>query len=205
MAGIEDSPQRIEAGLHLSRAHQHLAKHKPDRALEEAQLAIDADPQFEEPREFMASLHEQLGQPRKAVQQYEHLLHLRGGHDEALLAQIERLDPATAARHRRVASIGADPFVAKGRAVEEDFDGFDEMDSVDAAAPAAGPALRVGQADDDAFVDMEEGDADQAQATVATHHAAADVFADEEGEAAGPRAVTPEEYEYEDERKYRLN
>jgi tetratricopeptide (TPR) repeat protein len=203
MAGLDEAPHRIEAGLHLSRAHQHLAKHKTDRALEEALLAAEVDPEFEEARQLLVSLYEQLGQPRKAVQQLEHILHLHGGHDDAIIEHIAQLDPAAAERHRRLASIAADPFVAKGRAVDEDLDGFDEMEET--AAPAAAPALRVGRADDDAFADMDEIDSDPSQATVVPHHAAADVFADDEGEAEGPRPLAPEEYEYEDERKYRLN
>ena len=202
MAGTEGSPQRTEAGMHLSRARHHHEKHHTDRALEEAQLAIEADPTFEDARHFLASVHEQLGETRKAVLQYEQILFMHGGHDDELLAKIQRLDPATADKHRRLASIAADPFVAKG-ASTDDLDGWDDTDSV-AAAPTAGPALRVGRADDDAFADMDDLQEDQPQARAVTH-AAGDVFADDESEATGPPPLAPEEYEYEDERRYRLN
>ncbi|MBM3475023.1 MAG: hypothetical protein FJX75_17310 [Armatimonadetes bacterium] len=203
MAGTEESPQRIEAGMHLARARHHHEKHKTDRALEEAHLAIEADPTFEDARHFLASVHEQLGETRKAVLQYEQILFMRGGHDDELLAKIQRLDPATADKHRRLAGIADDPFVAKG-AFTDDLDGFDEMDSVATAEPAAGPALRVGRADDESFVEMDDLQEEQAAAP-AVVHAAADVFDDDEGEASGPPPLAPEEYEYEDERKYRLN
>jgi len=201
MAGTEESPQRVEAATHLARARHHQEKRKTDRALEEAQLAIEADPTFEDARHFVASVHEQLGETRKAVLQYEQLLFMHGGHDDELLAKIERLDPVTADKHRRLAGIAEDPFVAKG-ASTDDLDGWDETDS--AAQPAAGPALRVGRADDDAFADMDDLQEEQARAPVVTH-AAADVFADDEAEVTGPPPLAPEEYEYEDERKYRLN
>jgi hypothetical protein len=201
MTAMEESPQRIEAGMHLSRARQHATKHKIDRALEEAQLAIEADPTFEDVRHFLASLYEQIGEPRKAVQQYEQLLFLHGGHDEELVTKIAHLDPATADKHRRLASIAPDPFVAKGAATD-DLDGFDEADVVESTGP--GPALAPVETGSDDLVEMEVEEP-QPQATAVRTHAAADVFADEEAAAAGPQALAPEEYEYEDERKFRLN
>lgn len=203
MAGIEESPQRAQANVHLARARHHQERRKIERALEEAHLAIQADPTFEEARLLAAALHEQLGETKKAVHQYEQVLFARGGRDEEILQHLQRLDPVVAEKHRRLASIGADPFVAKGVSTDE-FLEFDETEAEPAPESRGEPALRVGRADDDAFLEMEEAE-DTAVQVAGVKHVTADVFADEEVEVTGPRPLSPEEYEYDDERKYRLN
>jgi tetratricopeptide (TPR) repeat protein len=208
MAGTDATPERIAAGLHLSRARAHLLRRKADKALEEAHLALQTDPGFDEARYFLAEYYEQAGEVRKAVHEYEQLLFRHHG-DESIIERVGRIDPMAAEKHRRLSHIAPDPFVA-GRggpvaAEEEGLGDFEEIDSVPAAEATAGPSLRVGRADDDAFLDIEDA-VEAPTATASTvAHAAADVFADEEESGGGSRAYAPEDYEYEDERKFRLN
>jgi len=203
MSATEESPQRVTAGVHLTHAKTHMMKGKVDRALEEAQLAIEADPTFEEARRFVAEAYERLGETRKAVHQYEELL-FKHPHDEELIAKIERLDPLTAAKHRRLAEVAPDPFVSGGRLGATGGDDLADMEEIDLPAGGAQPAFAVRPEGPTDLEDME--DVSPVEETVSTRaelHVEVGVFEEEEIGGATQAVLRPEQYEYEDERQIR--
>jgi Tetratricopeptide repeat len=202
MSDAGESPQRIAAGMHLAHAKAHMAKGKVERALEEAHLAIETDPDFADVRWFLADAHERLGETRKAVHQYEALL-FHDPHNEDLLARIERLDPHTAEKHRRLADVAPDPFVAKGRLATGAEDDFVDMEAIDSpgASPAALEVIPEGPTE---LEDMADATAtEEPQAGQPQLHVDKDVFEDEVVGAPAAAAVAPEQYAYEDERQVR--
>jgi tetratricopeptide (TPR) repeat protein len=186
----------------LTHAKAHLVKGKIDKALEEAQLALEADPTFEEARHFLADYHERAGETRKAVHQYEELL-FRHPNDEELLARIERLDPMAAARHRRMGDIAPDPFVGGSRAGTAAADDLADMDEIDIPSGPKPEAVVV--ASDVDLADLEDMAAVEATAPSRPelHVDASEVFEDAPIASAAQAAVSPEQLEYDDERQCR--
>ena len=74
--------------------------------------AIEVDPHYKEARRWLAETYEELGENHLASRHLQELLHGAPPEDEAWEA-LERVDPTAAARLRRVAEIGPDPFVAR--------------------------------------------------------------------------------------------
>lgn len=203
MSGTEQSPQRVTATQHLMRAREHTQKRRTDRALEEAELALEVDPEFDEARFFLAETFDALGENRKAVHHYEALL-FKDPENEDLMQRVERLDPMTAARHRRLTEVAPDPFVSEGRvAVEsDDLANMDDMDMIDDGGPDE--ELAVAPEGPTDLVEMDEIPA--TPQTGAAPHVDADpsVFADDDQQVAEQRAaVACQVYEYEDEPQYR--
>lgn len=205
MAGTEQSPERVAAGTHLTHAREQMERGKVDRALEEAQLALEADPTFTEARLFLAEAFERVGEPRKAVHHLEELL-FKDPHNEELLQRVERLDPMTAAKHRRLGEVAADPFVSKGRVAVEsnDLADMDEMEMIDDGELAE--ELEVAPEGPTDLVEMEELPAEPQVGAAPRVEADPSIFADDGQEVADqPTVVECRVYEYEDEPQYREN
>ncbi len=203
MSGPEESPQRVTAGVYLTHAKTHMVKGRVDRALDEARLAIEADPTFDEVHCFLAEVYERLGETRKAVHQYEELL-LNHPHDQELLVHLERLDPLTAAKYRRLAEIAPDPFVSGGRLAAAGEDDLADMGYIDLPAGGGQPSLAVVPEGPTELVDMEAvSPVEQTPPPRPELHVEAGVLDEEEIGALAPPTLQPAQYEYEDERQVR--
>ncbi len=205
MAGTDQSAERVAAGTHLMHAREQMQRGKVDRALDEAQLAVEADPTFIEARLFLAEAFERVGEPRKAVHHYEELL-FKDPHNEDVMQRVERLDPMTAAKHRRLGEIAPDPFVSKGRvAVESDeLADMNEMEMIDDGGLAE--ELEVAPEGPTDLVAMDEVPAEPRVGVTPRLEADPSVFADDGQQVADqPTAVECRVYEYEDEPQYREN
>ncbi|MGQ9731324.1 MAG: tetratricopeptide repeat protein [Candidatus Zipacnadales bacterium] len=208
MTSLGDAPQRAAAMTHLLHARGHYQKGKVERAIEEAGLAIEADPTYDEARYFLAEVYEHLGETRKAVHQLEALL-FRHKNDEQLLARIAHLDPVTAEKHRRLASIAPDPFVAKGTIDSDEFIEFEE-DLEEQSSPESAVPLSVATrsaAEEEVFLDEDiDESAESTSATVTVSRAHEDdILVEDEDVVEAPTGLAPEQYEYDDERKFRRN
>lgn len=153
--------------------------------MQEAHLALETDPDLADVRLFLAEAHEQFGETRKAVHQYE-ALHFMNTGDDQYLNKIKILDPTTAARLTRLAQLAPDPFVGGARTAASDDAFQDDDDDMIDASPGGAGAPGVG-------------------AVTMTPQGAGEYVDDDDEllDSRPPAGVRPEQYEFEDEPKYR--
>jgi tetratricopeptide (TPR) repeat protein len=134
--GVADeqlTPQRQEAQKHFRQAMEQAKRGRMARALELAELAIETDPSYLECRRWLAERYEELGETRKASRHLQEIVYQTRDDSEAWAA-LERVDPAAAARLRRVAQIAPDPFVARRRRPEVELSELEDMEEVEEVA-----------------------------------------------------------------------
>ncbi len=213
----EMTPERKQAYVLFMRAVQQAERGHLHKAVELAEEAIDADPSYTECRKWLAETYEKLDEPRKASRHLQEIIH-RNREDQEAWAALERVDPAAAARLRRVAEIAPDPFVARRKRSAEELVGLDDMDEVvEVAESPVGVSEEnfvPSERHDDLIADMDEVVEEEPEEHVPSAEAAAmieDIVAeDEAGPAAtadeGPRLQPPPEprlWEHEQDRPYR--
>lgn len=147
------SPERTRAYYKFREAEQQAAKHHYDQALGLAHDALEMDPTFIEVRHWIAELHVQQEQPRKASLVYQEIIH-QDRDDEQAWAALRRVEPAAAERLERLHDIAPDPFVAqRNSAVADDLE---DLSAFGEAAVAAAPAEELFHAQNVGLDDMSE-------------------------------------------------
>ena len=211
----EMTPERKQAYVLFMRAVQQAERGHLHKAVELAEEAIEADPTYLECRRWLAEAYEKLDEPRKASRHLQEIIH-HNKDDQEAWAALERVDPAAAARLRRVAEIAPDPFVARRKRSAEELIGLDDMDEV--AEIATSPVgvseenFVPSEPHDELIADMDEvAEEQQPEAELVRSAEAAamiEEIAEEEERPAdeGPRIqpqLEPRLWEHEQDRPYR--
>ncbi len=134
MAGEELSAEQKQARALFEKALQEAERGHIDRAMQLAVEALEFDADFIECRRWLAERYEERGELRKASRQLQEILYRRRS-DHAAWEALERIDPQAAARIRRVAEIGPDPFVARRKVDLGEIGLIADMEEVVQEAP----------------------------------------------------------------------
>ena len=159
-----ESAQRKAARIKMKNAQRLFEGKRPEQGVEAMREVLELDPEFVEPRKWLAEYYAQTGQDRLAVSQYEDMLRLDPDNEE-YWEGLRQVDPVTADRLYRVRHAAPDPFVAAGKGVDmSDLDDFDddfedEEDTVEAQDSGAGAPFKAAPVDDsDLLLDEDEED-----------------------------------------------
>ncbi len=165
MAEEQESAQRKAARIKMREALEQFERRHDERAVEMMQEALEIDPDFIEPRKWLADYYASTGEHRLAVSQYETMLRVEPDNEE-LWEGLRAIDPGAADRLYRLHHVAPDPFVAQRSSADlDDLDDFeeDEEEFVDEEREVAAP-FRGHAASDDIFLDEDAIDA--AESTV---------------------------------------
>lgn len=164
MAEEHESAQRKLARTKMREALELFEGRHPERGVERMQEVLEIDPEFLEPRMWLAKHYAAIGEHRLAISQYETMLHVEPD-NEQLWEGLRAIDPAAADRLHRLHHVAPDPFVStRGGDDLDDFDDFADEDFVDEGAAVAAP-FRGDTAGGDVFV--EDDTIDAAESSVA--------------------------------------
>ena len=120
MANDEMPTERERAEEKFAQAQKSYARSRWPQAEQLAQEALDIDKSYNEARRWLAELYREMDEPHKASREYQNALRLAPD-DQQAWEGLERVDPASAARLRRLSTIAPDPFVAQRRATAADL------------------------------------------------------------------------------------
>ena len=212
-------PNRQQAQATFARALEQAQRGHLDRAVELAEEAVEYDESFLEARRWLAETYEQLDDRRQASRHLQAIIHANKD-DEKAWQDLERVDPNAAARLRRVAELGPDPFVAARQAAAshladllEDVHGVEEEGGEDVIEAYEDFATHPATTKEEAMALL--ADEDQIAAEVAPAEPTApsatgmEMLEQEPEEAPGepagaPAAIGgPQPWEYEQDRPYR--
>ncbi|MGI5818398.1 MAG: hypothetical protein ACOX9R_09910 [Armatimonadota bacterium] len=158
-----DTPQRKAARIKMKDALRLFEGRHPEQGVESMKEVLELDPDFVEPRKWLADYYARTGQDRLAISQYEEMLRIEP--DNADLWQgLREIDPVTADRLERLRNAPPDPFVAAGKGVDmSDLDDFEDEDEdededelVEQEQAAGAPFQAASADDDDLFLDDED-------------------------------------------------
>lgn len=159
MAQEHESTQRKAARIKMHEALRLFEGRHPEQGVEAMKEVLELDPEFAEPRKWLADYYESTGKQRLAVSQYEELLRIEPENAE-FWAGLRRVDPVTAERIERLRHAPPDPFVGRADADMSDLDDFDEDEEPVEEQPDVGAPFQAAPADDDdLFVDDDDEDA----------------------------------------------
>jgi tetratricopeptide (TPR) repeat protein len=154
-----ESAQRKAARIKMKNARRLFEGKHPEQGVEAMKEVLELDPEFIEPRKWLADYYASTDQKRLAVSQYEEMLRLEPDNLE-LWEGLRKVDPVTADRLERLRNVAPDPFVAEGKGVDmsdlDDFEDVDEEPEPDQEKKAAAPFKPAPAEDDDLFIG--EGD-----------------------------------------------
>ncbi|MCX7599562.1 MAG: zinc metalloprotease HtpX [Armatimonadetes bacterium] len=130
MSSQESFPERQQAEATFLRAMEQAQRGHLDRAIELAEEAVEYDDTFLEARRWLAEVYEQIDDRRQASRHLQALIHANKD-DEKAWQDLERVDPNAAARLKRVAELGPDPFVAARQAAAHLEDLLEDVHGVE--------------------------------------------------------------------------
>ncbi len=153
MAEEQESAQRKAARMKMREALELFEGRHPERGVETMKDVLELDPDFIEPRKWLADHYADTGQDRLAISQYETMLRIEPDNDD-LWDGLRAIDPRIADKLERLQHVAPDPFAAAGASVDtSDLDDFeDENDELDEDREAATP-FQGDAAGDDVFLD----------------------------------------------------
>ena len=159
MAHEQESQQRKAARIKMKDALRLFEGRHPEQGVDAMKEVLEIDPQFIEPRQWLADYYDSRGQERLAVSQYEEMLRLEPDNPE-LWEGLRRVNPVIAEKLERLRKAPPDPILAQG-VNAGDLDDFEEEDDDDLVAETAQvtggtPFQGAVAADDDVFVEDEE-------------------------------------------------
>lgn len=217
MSGQETSPERQQAEATFARALEQAHRGHLDRAIELAEEAVEYDETFLDARRWLAEAYEQIDDRRQASRHLQAIIHANKD-DEKAWQDLERVDPNAAARLKRVAELGPDPFVAARQAVAahlddllEDVHGVEE-EAVEEAEPYEDFATHTATTREEAMSLLVEDEEVREEAAAEPEKSTAEAKEMVESEpgstpAAPARAEAvvggPQPWEYEQDRPYR--
>jgi hypothetical protein len=152
-----ESPQRKAARIKMKDAQRLFDGKHPEQGVEAMKEVLEIDPEFVEPRKWLADYYAGTGQDRLAVSQYEEMLRIEPENEE-FWEGLREIDPVTADRIKRLRNAPPDPFIAEGKGIDmSDLDDFDDVDEEpEPAEDNAGAPFAGASKDDDLFLDDEE-------------------------------------------------
>ncbi len=167
MAEEHESAQRKLARMKMREAMELFEGRHPERGVEMMEEVLEIDPDFLEPRMWLAKHYAAIGEHRLAVSQYETMLRVEPDNEE-LWEGLRAIDAAAADRLHRLHHVAPDPFVStRGSEDLDDFDDFeDEDEDLVGEQPAGGVPFQGGSTGDDILV--EDDTIDAAESAVAS-------------------------------------
>lgn len=125
-----DTPQRKAARIKMKDAKRLFEGRHPEQGVEAMKEVLEIDPDFVEPRKWLADYYANTGQDRLAISQYEEMLRIEPDNEE-LWDGLRKIDPIAADKLRRLRNAPPDPFVAEGKGIDmsdlDDFEGEDDL------------------------------------------------------------------------------
>lgn len=161
MAQEQESQQRKAARIKMKDALRLFEGKHPEQGVETMKEVLELDPDFVEPRQWLANYYEATGQERLAISQYEEMLRIDPDNPE-IWEGLRRVSPTTAEKLERLRNAPPDPFLSQADTDLSDLDDFDEEedDTVGEAEAAVGAPFRgAPRTDDDLFLDDDEEEA----------------------------------------------
>jgi Zn-dependent protease with chaperone function len=128
MATEEMSPQRKSAYYKYRQGVAEMQKGHVEKAMDLLRASIEEDPDYIEPRQWLAHYYIRQDDVHHAVRELESIIHIDHNHEEAWQL-LRKISPATAARLERLHTIAPDPFVVQRKAPLTE----DVVDSIDLA------------------------------------------------------------------------
>lgn len=219
MGSEELSPKRQQAEATFARALEQAQRGHLDRAIELAEEAVEYDETFLEARRWLAETYEQIDDCRQASRHLQALIH-HNKDDQKAWQDLERVDPNAAARLRRVAELGPDPFVAARQAaaahledILEDVHGVGEEAGEGELEPYEDFATHPATTKEEAMALLAEDEPAEEEMAPAEPQkpspAGMEMLAEEQAEAPASTTETPtavggpQPWEYEQDRPYR--
>lgn len=150
MANDEMSAEREEAQQKFAQAQEAYSRRHLQQAVQLAQEALRIDDRYHEVRCWLAQRYVETGEPHKASREYQTALRADPDNQEAWEG-LERVDPASAARLKRLSQIRPDPFVAeRQRTGDADFlASLDEIGGTEVASEEMVARAEVGEVFED--------------------------------------------------------
>ncbi len=168
MAEEHESAQRKLARSKMREAIELFQGRHPERGVEMMEEILEIDPEFFEPRMWLARHYAAIGEHRLAVSQYETMLRIEPD-NEQLWEGLREIDAAAADRLHRLHHVAPDPFVSTRSTDDlDDFDDFEDEELVEEEEEeesAVAAPFRGDTAGDDIFV--EDDAIEAAESTVA--------------------------------------
>jgi hypothetical protein len=157
-----ESAQRKTARMKMRDAQRLFEGKHPEQGVEMMKEVLELDPEFVEPRKWLADYYAKAGKDRLAISQYEEMLRIEPDNQE-LWEGLRQIDPVTADKLQRLRNAAPDPFVAEGKGVDmsdlDDFDDEPEADEPEQDEDAAGaPFMGAPANDDDLFIGDDDAD-----------------------------------------------
>ncbi|MEA3399998.1 MAG: hypothetical protein U9R79_02020 [Armatimonadota bacterium] len=165
MAEEQESPQRKAARMKMREARQLFEGRHPERGVEAMREVLELDPEFIEPRRWLARYYLQADEKHRAIAQYEEMLRVEPDNEE-LWEELREIDPATAQRLERLQHIAPDPFVAQRADADlsdlDDFEDEDEEEEEAVGAPfqasaSGGDEILAGDEEEEEYIEAAEG------------------------------------------------
>lgn len=154
-----ETPQRKAARIKMKDAKRLFEGRHPEQGVEAMKEVLELDPEFIEPRKWLADYYAGTGQDRLAISQYEEMLRIEPENLE-LWEGLRQIDPVTADKLERLRNAPPDPFVAEGKGIDmSDLDDFDDEavePEPEEAEPVGTPFHGAPAEGDDLFLDEEE-------------------------------------------------
>jgi len=154
-----ESAQRKAARIKMKDAQRLFEGRHPEQGVEAMKEVLELDPEFIEPRKWLADYYAITDQKRLAISQYEEMLRIDPENPE-LWEGLRKVDPVTADKLERLRKAAPDPFVAEGKGVDmSDLDDFDEDGEPVEAEPeetVGTPFAGAPAGDDDLFLDDDD-------------------------------------------------
>ncbi len=157
MAQEQESQQRKAARIKMKDALRLFEGRHPEHGVDGMKEALELDPEFVEPRQWLAKYYEATGQERLAISQYEEMLRIEPENPE-LWEGLRRVNPAVAEKLERLRHAAPDPFLAQAATDTSDLDDFEEDDEPVEEEEISGgtPFHAAATRDDDLFLDDED-------------------------------------------------
>ncbi|MGD9498394.1 MAG: hypothetical protein AB7Y46_19025, partial [Armatimonadota bacterium] len=141
MAEKHESAQRRAARMKMREALALFQGRHPERGVEAMKEVLELDPDFIEPRKWLADYYLRTGKERLAISQYETMLRIEPD-NEQLWEGLRAIDPNVAEKLQRLQHVAPDPFAAASARVDtSDLDDFEDEEAVEETREGPAPFL----------------------------------------------------------------